>query len=168
VNCIRSPDNARTLGEIRRGQLITTYGVGAIVAVQDESYMIAGLIDGRYNSRTYTSRALRENWASRASYGRRPLCWARHTGRSLPTMVSCRVCSRLARHSTLPRGFDNECRDCGEPLIRRALFSLVRLGNVDDFIFMSGCIGNRRATPAVRHNLTLETSGASSSLRDVV
>ena len=30
-------------GEIRRSQLITTYGVGSIVAVEDESFMVAGI-----------------------------------------------------------------------------------------------------------------------------
>src|SRR3954463_4153728 len=30
-------------GQIRRSQLITTYGVGAIIAVEDESFMVAGI-----------------------------------------------------------------------------------------------------------------------------
>ena len=30
-------------GEIRRSQLITTYGIGSIVAVEDESFMVAGI-----------------------------------------------------------------------------------------------------------------------------
>ena len=30
-------------GEIRRSQLITTYGVGSIIAVEDESFMVAGI-----------------------------------------------------------------------------------------------------------------------------
>ena len=33
----------KSKGEIRRSQLITTYGIGAIVAVEDESYMVAGI-----------------------------------------------------------------------------------------------------------------------------
>jgi hypothetical protein len=32
-----------TLGNIRRSQLITTYGVGALVAVETASFMVAGL-----------------------------------------------------------------------------------------------------------------------------
>lgn len=31
------------IGSVRRSQLITTYGVGAMVAVGDESVMVAGL-----------------------------------------------------------------------------------------------------------------------------
>jgi hypothetical protein len=34
---------AKPKGEVRRSQLITTYGVGSIVAVEDESFMIAGI-----------------------------------------------------------------------------------------------------------------------------
>ena len=30
-------------GEIRRSQLITTYGIGSIIAVEDESFMVAGI-----------------------------------------------------------------------------------------------------------------------------
>src|SRR5205809_81098 len=30
-------------GSIRRSQLVTTYGVGSVVAVEDESFMIAGI-----------------------------------------------------------------------------------------------------------------------------
>jgi Domain of unknown function (DUF1998) len=33
----------RKLGEVRRTQLITTYGVGAMVAVENESFMVAGI-----------------------------------------------------------------------------------------------------------------------------
>jgi hypothetical protein len=34
---------AKILGEARRSQLVTTYGVGAIIAIEDESFMITGL-----------------------------------------------------------------------------------------------------------------------------
>jgi len=30
-------------GSIRRSQLITTYGIGSIIAVEDESFMVAGI-----------------------------------------------------------------------------------------------------------------------------
>jgi len=30
-------------GAIRRSQLITTYGIGSIIAVEDESFMVAGI-----------------------------------------------------------------------------------------------------------------------------
>src|SRR4051812_45950534 len=33
----------RKLGEIRRAQAITTYGVGSMIAVDNESFVIAGL-----------------------------------------------------------------------------------------------------------------------------
>jgi len=31
------------IGEVRRSQLITTYGVGAMIAVEDASYIVMGL-----------------------------------------------------------------------------------------------------------------------------
>src|SRR5690242_6990302 len=34
---------ARRLGTVRRSQLITTYGVGAMIAVDNESFVVAGL-----------------------------------------------------------------------------------------------------------------------------
>ncbi len=33
----------RKLGQARRSQLVTTYGVGALVAVENESFIIAGI-----------------------------------------------------------------------------------------------------------------------------
>lgn len=30
-------------GAIRRSQLITTYGIGSVIAVEDESFMVAGI-----------------------------------------------------------------------------------------------------------------------------
>ena len=33
---------SRPQGEVRHSQLITTYGVGSVVAIEDESFMIAG------------------------------------------------------------------------------------------------------------------------------
>src|SRR5260370_41780440 len=33
----------RDKGQVRRSQLITTYGVGSIMAVEDESFMVAGI-----------------------------------------------------------------------------------------------------------------------------
>src|SRR3990170_2850886 len=34
---------SRTLGEVRRSQIVTTYGVGSIVPIGDQSFMIAGI-----------------------------------------------------------------------------------------------------------------------------
>jgi hypothetical protein len=159
----------KTLGDIRRGQLITTYGVGAIVAVKDESYMIAGI--DRWEVRQPDLHEPRlERKLSVAGFVRPP---ANGVGRDIPvvrfpTIVSCRVCSKLARHSDFTSRFDNECRDCGEPLIPSRFIIACDAGHIDDFPFFEWVHRNRRAAPALRHNLMLETSGASSSLRDVV
>src|SRR3954469_5751143 len=33
----------KTRGAVRRSQLVTTYGVGAVIAIEDESFMVASI-----------------------------------------------------------------------------------------------------------------------------
>ena len=115
-------------GQVRRSQLVTTYGVGAVVAVEDESFMVAG-IDRWPARRARPARASARTPA--AAHGLSPAAGARTrspTSRScgIPRWYSCPKCTRLADHRALAGAFDsNKCasatRDAGPLTLRRRL-----------------------------------------------
>src|ERR1041385_878407 len=87
------------LGEIRRSQLVTTFGVGAIVAIGDESFMICGLDDWPVTVPDLHEPRL-ERSLGVSGFARPP---AGETGLDIPVVrfpdiVWCPGCKRLAKH----------------------------------------------------------------------
>ncbi|WP_127360885.1 DUF1998 domain-containing protein [Actinacidiphila soli] len=131
--------NARRLGEIRRAQLITTYGVGAMIAVENESFIISGL----------------DSW----NVSEAPWIWEPRLARPLgvkgfrlppapdpdlatdgvraarfPLMYSCPECRALQpfRKFNSPAG-KAECSTCQEDLVPSRFVMACAHGHLDDF-----------------------------------
>jgi len=155
-------------GSIRRSQLITTYGVGAIVAVEDESYMIAGL----------------DRWATNGPDLQEPrlerelrvpgfvLPPATEKGLDIPvvrfpTMLSCPSCKRLETDRFFATYEKNTCNMCDQRLIPSRFIVACRRSHIDDFPYFKWIHSGTPRTETTKHEMTIETAGNSASLRAV-
>lgn len=163
-----------TLGSVRRSQLITTYGVGSIIAVDDESVMVAGLdfwptagegeeldeprlhIDGR---------RLRLPPGGGGDFGRRdkhiPVV-------RFPRWYYCANpgCRRLDTFGQLSAERRNECRHCGGSLIPSRFIAVCARGHVEDFPYLAW-VHRGADTGERRHDLRLRVEGESGSLAGI-
>lgn len=155
-------------GEVRRAQLITTYGVGSIVALRDESFMVAGT-DRWDISRPDLHEPLLERALGVSGFVLPPASDAGHDVPVVrfPRWSSCPTCRRLAKHTELASNYDNHCTQCETKLVPSRFVMACERGHIDDFPYERWVHGGapRREGP---HLLTIEVSGRSSSLRDVV
>lgn len=158
-------------GGVRRSQLITTYGVGAIVALGDESFMVAGT----------------DRWAAGPPDIHEPrlekllrvqgfvLPPAGENSRDIPIVrfpqyYSCPTCKRLDRHRFFASFDDNLCQNCHTPLVPSRFIMACANGHIDDFPYFEWVHSqSRRATgTAGDHRLSIEAGGTSTSLSDIV
>ncbi len=160
------------LGSVRRSQVVTTYGPGALIAVDDESFMVAGIdrwdivdadvIPERRLERQlhvhslYLPPAQTENFAAPRGL---PVI-------RFPLMHSCPECRRLDWYWKLADGDRNVCARCDRPLVPSRFVVACDSGHIDDFPYARWAHGGR--VPEGDHRLELVTRGASASLRDIV
>ncbi|MFC9096952.1 DrmB family protein [Streptomyces sp. NPDC057072] len=167
---------ARKLGEIRRAQLITTYGVGAMIAVDNESFIVSGL----------------DSW----DISQAPKVWERRLSRSLgvkyfrlppapdpdeaqdgvravrfPVFYSCPTCKSLQPFA----GFNSpagkaECSDCEEALVPSRFVVACDHGHLSDFPYWQWVHrGNEHAAGGrCGGELRLRAEGSTASLRAVL
>ena len=154
-------------GAVRRSQLITTYGVGAIVAVEDESFIVAG-IDRWDVSEPNLQEPRLERKLDVRGFVTPP---ASEKGRDIPVirfprMQSCPKCKRLADHREFT-GFDqNKCSDCNKELVPSRFVVACPRGHLADFPYMRWV--HRGKPPDGTHRLSISTLGATASLKDIV
>jgi hypothetical protein len=152
-------------GAVRRSQLITTYGVGSIIALGDESFMVAGIdrwLVGEPNlhePRLESQLGVRGFVVPPASEGDDvPVV-------RFPRWHSCPKCKRLDDHYRLTNFDSNKCGDCNRTLVPSRFVSVCPRGHIDDFPYMRWV--HRGARSEGMHELRIETMGATASLRDI-
>src|SRR5258708_11797112 len=155
-------------GEIRRSQLITTYGMGSVVAVEDESFMIAGIdrwdpgVPNLHEPRLERRLHVNGFRLPPATDDRNDIPVVR-----FPTWAHCPSCKRLDRHSRLTSIFKNLCNVCGVPLIPSRFVMCGIKGHIDDFPYFNWV---HAGSPRIEgdHHMTIDTSGDTASLADIV
>lgn len=159
---------ARTKGEIRRSQLITTYGVGSIVALQDESFMVAGVdqwqVPGVDLHEPRLERQLHVDGfvAPPATESDPDIPVVR-----FPNWHYCPACKRLDEHRFFTVPTQNRCGTCEVPLVPSRFVMACRRGHIDDFPYFRWVHAGSPPT-GDRHHMTIESGGATASLRDIV
>jgi hypothetical protein len=155
-------------GEIRRSQLITTYGIGSIIAVEDESFMVAGI--DRWEPGPPNLHEPRLERRLRVNGFRLPP--ASESGPDIPvvrfpTWAHCPSCKRLDRHDRLTSIFRNECNACGIALIPSRFIICCINGHVDDFPYFKWV---HAGSPWMdgEHRMTIESAGDTASLANIV
>jgi len=155
-------------GEIRRGQLITTYGVGSIVAFDDESFMVAGADEwGTTGMEIHEPRLERRLGVS----GFR-LPPASEDGEDIPVVRfpewgHCPTCKTLDRLKRLAGGSRrNTCTTCADVLVPSRFVICCEAGHIDDFPWF-GWVHAGSPPAGNQHDMTLESGGLTASLGDI-
>ncbi|MDY0810103.1 DUF1998 domain-containing protein [Kitasatospora purpeofusca] len=167
---------ARRLGEIRRTQLVTTYGVGAMIAVENESFMVRG-IDSWDTSEAVT--VVEPRLAQQLGVGGFRLPPAPDPTRArdgvrasrFPLVYSCPQCGSLApfQRFNSPAG-KAECSLCSEDLVPSRFVVACENGHLDDFPYWHWVHRGtgRPSGGSCGGSLSLRTEGSTASLRGVV
>ncbi len=152
--------------EIRQSQLISTYGVGSVVALGDQSFMVAGIDRWDTDADLFEPRLERE--LNVEGFAFPP---ATDDGKDIPVVrfpqwQSCPVCKKLAQHGDFTRPHDNECNACGVILTPSRFVMACEAGHIDDFPYFRW-VHHGKPQLGDRHNLTIETGGLTAGLGDV-
>ncbi|KAB7846595.1 DUF1998 domain-containing protein [Streptomyces mobaraensis] len=178
-----SPVPARTLprrGAVRRAQAITTYGVGSLVAVEQESFIVTGIDGAEAQWSRDEAPVIHEPRLARVLGVRRfRLPPASGDGsrdgirvRRFPLWHHCPECHALdhVRRFNSPPG-RNECAECSETLVPSRFVMACEDGHIADFPYWKWLHRGRRGDGEAGFcggRMSLRSSGRTSSLRSVV
>ncbi|GAA4598064.1 DUF1998 domain-containing protein [Planotetraspora phitsanulokensis] len=167
----------KPLGAVRRAQAITTYGVGAILAIEDQSYIVSGLDSWRVWPSDMIYEPRLQHWLRVAKF-QLPPADEPPSGdgirvRLFPEMYSCASCMKLQefRRFGSPPG-KSVCGACEKPLTPSRFVVACENGHLDDFPYFEWVHKKsdqtRGESGQTKHELTLESTGQTASLRSVV
>ncbi|MER7197805.1 hypothetical protein CG723_15565 [Streptomyces sp. CB01635] len=176
--------NLRRRGAVRRAQAITTYGVGAMIAVDQESFIVSGLDDAEEHWNRDESPRIHEQRLSRllgVGHFRLPPASDESSRdglrvRRFPVMHSCPECKDLQRHQAFnsPAG-RSVCGTCEVDLVPSRFVVACEAGHIDEFPYWhwvhrsSERGGGSGATAgSCGGTLKMRSSGRSLSLRSVL
>ncbi|MFJ3160341.1 DrmB family protein [Streptomyces kanasensis] len=183
----RGPDGsaapARSLprrGAVRRAQAITTYGVGALIAVEQESFIVSGIDDADGQWPRDEAPVIHEPRLARVlgvSRFRLPPASGDDSRdgirvRRFPLWHHCPGCHALDHVRTFnsPPG-RNECSECSEALVPSRFVVACEDGHIADFPYWKWLHRGRRGDGEAGFcggRMSLRSSGRTSSLRSVV
>ncbi|MCX4609098.1 DUF1998 domain-containing protein [Streptomyces mirabilis] len=163
-------------GSVRRAQMITTYGVGSMIAVDNESFIVAGIdswnvTDAPVIHEPRLARALNVKSFRLPPASDDTSKDGVHV-RRFPLWHSCPSCNVLQH----VRGFNsppgkNECGNCQEDLVPSRFVMACPQGHIDDFPYWKWAHRNNRDEGSSGHcsgEMRLRTSGRTASLRSVL
>ncbi|MBB5775058.1 DUF1998 domain-containing protein [Nonomuraea jabiensis] len=161
---------------MRRAQLITTYGVGSLIAVGSESFMVAGLDRwselGPYDQTIHERRLEKELGvqcfrlppaSDSDKYGDVPVI-------RFPEVQSCPGCNRLAKARFFgATRSPAKCKECDRELVPSRFVVCCAAGHIDDFPYFRWLHkgANTAGGESRNHDLKLKATGRSASLGDI-
>ncbi|MFE5326396.1 DrmB family protein [Embleya sp. NPDC056575] len=171
----------RKLGEIRRAQAVTTYGVGSLIAVDNESFVIAGL-DTWDVSRTRSLWEPRLTRVTGVHEFKLPPAGDSDDARDgvraarFPQLYSCPECRELQYYSKFNPPKDKAvCGACERDLVPSRFVMACVNGHLDDFPYWKWVHRSSSYEPAEAGaagrcggKLRLRAEGSTASLRGVV
>ncbi|MGW2448434.1 DrmB family protein [Streptomyces sp. NPDC001675] len=168
-------------GAVRRAQAITTYGVGSLIAVDNESFIVSGLDQAENSWKADESPRVHERRLARllgVSYFRLPPASDDDSKdgmrvRRFPLMHSCPECTELQRHRDFnPPEEQSACGTCEVDLVPSRFVIACEAGHLDEFPYWHWVHRSteRGAAAAGRCDgkLRLRSSGRTSSLRSIL
>lgn len=181
VNGSAPAHNLLRRGAIRRAQAITTYGVGSLIAVDHESFVVSGLDKADEHWSTDEAPRIYERRLARilnVEHFRLPPASDEHSKdgirvRRFPLMHSCPECNELRRHREFnPPPGRSICGTCEADLVPSRFVIACEAGHLDEFPYWHWVhrAAGRGTTTAGQcgGTLRLRTSGRSSSLRSIL
>nr|WP_276611874.1 DUF1998 domain-containing protein [Kineococcus vitellinus] len=155
----------------RTTQLVSTYGVGALFPVMDQSFMILGIDEWRSEAGT----RIEEKRLARAlgvQYFKSPPAGGVKGYRvpvvRFPRWHYCPECHRLDALNKFCSWDEHVCHDCERELVPSRFVACCPRGHIEDFPYFSWLHGGQGGGVGVTHKMRLRTSGSSSSLDAVV
>lgn len=160
---------AKIVGSVRRSQLVTTYGVGAIIAIEDQSFIVAGIdrwdVEGPNIHEPRLERELGvKGFVLPPTSEKRPDIPVRR----FPNWHSCPVCKRLAPHKFFASFSKNKCNVCGADLVPSRFVVACELGHLDDFPYFRWVHAGIPGGSESEHEMSIEATGTTASLRDII
>ncbi|MGY1455547.1 DrmB family protein [Streptomyces sp. SS8] len=168
------------LGSVRRAQQITTYGVGAMIAIGDQSYIVSGLDTWDIGDADILSEPRLQQRLGVNGF-RLPPAASAPTGkgvkvRRFPETYSCPKCCALRPFRDFGgRRNDNLCGDCEAPLVPSRFVVACAHGHLDEFPYWRWLHARRgeerrarRGCDRTKARLTLHSEGRTASLRGIV
>lgn len=168
-------------GAVRRAQAITTYGVGSLIAVDHESFIVSGLDEAEQSWSRDESPRIYERRLARVlgvDYFRLPPA-SDDTSRDglrvrrFPLMHSCPECNDLQRHRDFnPPAGRSVCGTCEVDLVPSRFVVACEAGHLGEFPYWQWVhrSADRGATTAGQcgGKLKMRTTGRTSSLRSIL
>lgn len=162
-----------TKGSVRTAQLITTYGVGSVVAVEDESWLVAGIDQWPVDEPDIREPRLERELGVRGFV--RPPASGDDNEADIPVlrfpeMHYCPECKRLDEHGWFCAANEKRCQSCptNPPLVPSRFVVACARGHIDDFPYFRWVHAGRQSCPNRHPRLSFRTTGATASLRDIV
>ncbi|KPC66054.1 DUF1998 domain-containing protein [Streptomyces chattanoogensis] len=168
-------------GAVRRAQAITTYGVGSLIAVDHESFIVSGLDEAEQSWSRDESPRVYERRLARVldvDYFRLPPASDDTSKdglrvRRFPLMHSCPECNDLQRHRDFnPPTGRSVCGTCEVDLVPSRFVVACEAGHLGEFPYWQWVhrSTDRGATRAAQcgGKLKMRTSGRTSSLRSIL
>jgi len=168
-------------GAVRRAQAITTYGVGSLIAVDHESFVVSGLDGADEHWSMDEAPRIHERRLARilnVEHFRLPPASDEYSKdgirvRRFPLMHSCPECNELRRHRDFnPPPGKSVCGTCEADLVPSRFVIACEAGHLDEFPYwhwVHRAAGRGTATAGqCGGTLRLRTSGRSSSLRSIL
>ncbi|MFJ5559676.1 DrmB family protein [Streptomyces sp. NPDC093250] len=168
-------------GEIRRAQAITTYGVGSLIAVDHESFVVSGLDEADRSWRPDESPRIYERRLARlldVDHFRLPPASDDTSKdglrvRRFPLMHSCPECNELQHHRDFnPPAGRSVCGTCEVDLVPSRFVVACEAGHLGEFPYRQWVhrSSDRGSTTVEKcgGKLRLRTSGRTSSLRSIL
>ena len=163
-------------GSVRRSQLITTYGVGAIVALEEESVMVAGLDDWAESDRVLEPRLHAGGKELRLPPGGDGADFYSKKEKHIPAVrfprwyyCSNPECRRLDTWGRLAADLKSRCKHCGSNLVPSRFVAVCEKGHIEDFPYWHWVHRSRRNAggSGTDHDLRLVFEGGSGSLGSI-
>jgi len=160
------------IGNVRRSQLITTYGVGSIVPVKGEAVMVAGIHRWAVKPEDEIHEPRLEK-----KLGVERFILPPSTGKNgdndvpavrFPSWYWCPTCKRLDYFDTLCGGSHGKCNNCGVPLVPSRFVIVCENGHIDDFPYFEWVHAKKSWDDQISHELSIKSGGVSASLSDVI
>jgi len=154
-------------GKVRRAQMITTYGVGSMIAIDEASYIVAGLEEWKINraQQTHEPRLQRALGVSELYLppAENPRYWA--ALRRFPNYYSCQRCTLLQPYGAFG-GKGSTCV-CGGSLIPSRFVLACEDGHLGEFPYRAWVHRGAQDDIPCRRDLRMITTGRTASLRSI-
>ncbi|MGW2216998.1 DrmB family protein [Nonomuraea sp. NPDC001684] len=164
----------KPLGGVRRAQMITTYGVGAMVALEDQSYIVSGLDTWKIRQSGAIYEPRLQRWLDVSRF-QLPPADNPSSGdgvriRLFPDIYSCPGCQILQEFKRFgsPAG-KSICGACQKSLVPSRFVIACENGHLDNFPYFAWVHKKTEFSEReVDHTLTLHSTGRTAALRSVV